>query len=106
MASQVASDFVDKVRTAVDIVALVSESVPLKKAGRKYRGLCPFHPEKTPSFYIDDEKGLFYCFGCQAGGDAFKFVMLKENVEFLDAARILARKKVLRKLAEERRAGY
>ncbi|HET9480485.1 MAG TPA: DNA primase [Candidatus Polarisedimenticolia bacterium] len=87
-----APDFVDKVRTAVDIVALVSEAVPLKKAGRKYRGLCPFHPEKTPSFYIDDEKGLFYCFGCQAGGDAFKFVMLRENVEFLEAARILAHK--------------
>jgi DNA primase len=92
LASQLASDFVDRVRSAIDIVALVSESVPLKKAGRKYRGLCPFHPEKTPSFYVDDAKGLFYCFGCQSGGDAFKFVMLKENVEFLEAARILARK--------------
>src|SRR5262249_33923196 len=48
--------------------------------------------EKTPSFYIDDAKGLFYCFGCQAGGDAFRFVMMKENVEFLEAARILARR--------------
>lgn len=92
MASSFAPDFVDRVRSAVDIVALVSESVPLKKAGRKYRGLCPFHPEKTPSFYLDDAKGLFYCFGCQAGGDSFKFVMLRENVEFLEAARILARK--------------
>jgi DNA primase len=92
LASPLAPDFVDRVRAAVDIVALISESVPLKKAGRKYRGLCPFHPEKTPSFYIDDAKGLFYCFGCQAGGDAFKYVMLRENVEFLDAARILARK--------------
>ena len=92
MASPLGSDFVDKVRAAVDIVALVSESVPLKKAGRKYRGLCPFHPEKTPSFYLDDSKGLFYCFGCQAGGDAFRFVMMRENVEFLEAARILAKK--------------
>lgn len=92
MASPVASDFVERVRAAIDIVALVSESVHLKKAGRKYRGLCPFHPEKTPSFYIDDVKGLFYCFGCQAGGDVFKFVMLREGVEFPEASRLLARK--------------
>jgi len=92
LARPLAPDFVDKVRTAVDIVALISETVPLKKAGRKFRGLCPFHPEKTPSFYIDDAKGLFYCFGCQAGGDAFKFVMMRENVEFLEAAKLIAAK--------------
>lgn len=92
MASAPASDFVDRVRAATDIVALISESVPLKKAGRKHRGLCPFHPEKTPSFHIDDAKGVFYCFGCQTGGDAFKFVMLRENVDFLEAARLLARR--------------
>jgi len=92
LASAPGPGFVDRVRRAVDIVALVSESVPLKKSGRKFRGLCPFHPEKTPSFYVDDAKGLFYCFGCQAGGDAFKFVMLRENAEFIEAARILARK--------------
>jgi DNA primase len=88
----VAQDFVERVRAATDIVALISDSVPLKKAGRKYRGLCPFHPEKTPSFYVDDQKGVFYCFGCQTGGDSFKFVMLRENVEFLEAARLLARR--------------
>ena len=92
LASALASDFVDRVRAATDIVALISESVPLKKAGRKHRGLCPFHPEKTPSFHIDDAKGVFYCFGCQTGGDAFKFVMLRENVDFLEAARLLARR--------------
>ncbi len=92
MASAASSDFVDRVRSAVDVVALISESVPLKRAGRKFRGLCPFHAEKTPSFYLDDEKGLFYCFGCQTGGDVFKFVMLRENVEFLEAARLLARR--------------
>ncbi|HKY31684.1 MAG TPA: DNA primase [Candidatus Polarisedimenticolia bacterium] len=92
MASPLAPDFVDRVRGAVDIVALVSECVPLKKSGRKFRGLCPFHPEKTPSFYVDDGKGLFYCFGCHAGGDAFKFVMLREHVEFVEAAKILARR--------------
>jgi DNA primase len=86
------SGFIDRVRGAVDLVALVSESVPLTKSGRKFRGLCPFHAEKTPSFYVDDGKNLFYCFGCHAGGDAFKFVQLRENVEFLDAARLLARR--------------
>jgi len=85
-------DFVSKVRSSVDIVSLISESVPLKKSGRKFRGLCPFHNEKTPSFYVDETKQLFYCFGCGAGGDTFKFVMLREGVEFLEAARLLARR--------------
>jgi DNA primase len=86
------SDFVGKVRSSVDLVSLIAESVPLKKAGRKYRGLCPFHNEKTPSFYVDETKQLFYCFGCGAGGDTFKFVMMREGVEFLEAARLLARR--------------
>jgi len=85
-------DFVGKVRSSVDIVSLISESVPLKKSGRKYRGLCPFHNEKTPSFYVDETKQLFYCFGCGTGGDTFKFVMMREGVEFLEAARLLARR--------------
>src|SRR5262249_26790108 len=80
------------VRSSVDLVSLVSEAVPLKKAGRKYRGLCPFHNEKTPSFYVDETKQLFYCFGCSAGGDLFKFVMLREGVEFMEAVRLLARR--------------
>src|SRR5262245_51865121 len=92
LASTVGSDFVDRVRASVDIVALLGETVALKRVGRKLRGLCPFHPEKTPSFYLDDTKGLFYCFGCQAGGDLFKFVMLRENVEFMDAVKLLARR--------------
>src|SRR5882724_10144740 len=86
------SDFVGKVRSSVDLVSLISESVPLKKAGRKYRGLCPFHNEKTPSFYVDETKQLFYCFGCSAGGDLFKFVMLREGVDFMEAVRLLARR--------------
>ena len=74
------------------MVSVMGESVSLKRVGRKLRGLCPFHPEKTPSFYVDDSKGLFYCFGCQAGGDLFKFIMMRENVEFLDAVKLLARR--------------
>lgn len=64
----------------VDLVALVSKHVPLKKVGRRYRGLCPFHPEKTPSFHVDESKGLFYCFGCQAGGNATKFMDLIDQI--------------------------
>ena len=85
-------DFVEKVRAATDIVRLVGDYLPLRRAGRRHVGLCPFHPEKSPSFSVDEEKQLFYCFGCHAGGDAFKFVMLYEKVEFQEAARILGEK--------------
>lgn len=85
-------DLVEKVRSSQDIVSLISEATPLKKSGRKYRGLCPFHNEKTPSFYVDESKQLFYCFGCGTGGDLFKFVMLRESVEFPEALRFLARR--------------
>ncbi len=83
-------DFVQDVRAAADIARLVSEYVSLKKAGRKLKGLCPFHNEKTPSFTVDPDKQLFFCFGCRTGGDIFKFYMLTEKVEFPDALRQLA----------------
>lgn len=83
----------EDVKRANDIVELISEYVPLKKSGNKYRGLCPFHIEKTPSFYVDPEKQLFHCFGCNAGGDVISFVMIKEGVDFAEAVRILARRK-------------
>jgi DNA primase len=76
----------------MDIVSVISETVSLKKSGRKYRGLCPFHNEKTPSFYVDELKQLFYCFGCTTGGDTFKYVMLMEGVDFPEALRQLARR--------------
>ena len=59
---------------------VVQEYVPLKRAGTTYKGLCPFHSEKTPSFHVDPEKGFFHCFGCGAGGDVFKFLELHEKV--------------------------
>lgn len=89
------SDFkglVESVRNTGDIVRLVSEYVPLKPAGVRLKGLCPFHQEKTPSFSVDPKSQLFYCFGCQTGGDLFKFVQLYEKVEFREAVEILARK--------------
>ena len=68
-----------------DIVQVVQDHVPLRKAGATYKGLCPFHGEKTPSFNVNREKGFFHCFGCGVGGDVFKFVELQEKVGFPDA---------------------
>jgi DNA primase len=83
-------DWVQEVRAAADIGRLIGEYVPLKQSGRKLKGLCPFHNEKTPSFIVDPEKQLFFCFGCRTGGDLFKFYMLMERVEFPDALRQLS----------------
>ena len=84
--------FIDEVRAAADIVTVVSDYVSLRKAGAAYKGLCPFHNEKTPSFTVNRERGFFHCFGCGAGGDVFKFVELQEKVGFTDAIRQLAQK--------------
>jgi DNA primase len=84
--------FIDDLRLQANIVRVIEEYVPLKRAGTKYKGLCPFHSEKTPSFTVDADKGFFYCFGCHAGGDVFKFLELHEKVGFQDAVRMLAQK--------------
>jgi DNA primase len=86
------STFIDDLRTRADIVRVIQDYVPLKKAGNTWKGLCPFHGEKTPSFNVNPDKGFFYCFGCQAGGDVFKFIEMQEKVGFSDAVRILAQK--------------
>lgn len=84
--------FIDDLRDRADIVQVVQDYVPLKKVGSTWKGLCPFHAEKTPSFHVNPDKGFFFCFGCQAGGNVFKFVELQEKVSFPDAVRLLARK--------------
>lgn len=84
--------FIDDLRLQANILQVVQEYVPLKKAGATYKGLCPFHSEKTPSFNVNPEKGFFHCFGCGAGGDVFKFLELHEKVGFQDAVRMLAQK--------------
>jgi len=84
--------FLDAVRGASDIGQLISEFVPLKPSGARLKGLCPFHQEKTPSFSVDRERQLFYCFGCQTGGDVFKFVTLYEKVSFPEAVELVARR--------------
>lgn len=87
---QFTSELVEDVRTAVDIVALISEHVDLRRSGSRYVGLCPFHSERTPSFSVDPEKQLFHCFGCQAGGDVFSFVMRQTGAPFPQVVEELA----------------
>lgn len=82
--------FIDQVRNSCSIVHLIGGYVRLKKSGKDYAALCPFHSEKTPSFMVSESKQIFKCFGCGAGGDAFKFIMLMENLSFPESIRYLA----------------
>ncbi len=84
--------FIDDLRMQADIVQVVQEYVTLKKTGATYKGLCPFHSERTPSFHVNRDKGFFHCFGCSVGGDVFKFLELQERMGFQDAVRHLASK--------------
>jgi DNA primase len=81
----------DEIRAGVDVVELVGRFVNLRKAGQNYKGLCPFHAEKTPSFMVNPRKGIFHCFGCGVGGDAFGFLMRQDRLTFPEAVRALAR---------------
>lgn len=85
-------EFIEKLRSESDIVNVISEYVPLKKKGRNYWGCCPFHNEKSPSFSVTPDKGFFYCFGCQTGGNVFNFLMKVENITFFEAVKLLAKK--------------
>ena len=86
------SEKVDEIRERADIVQIVSEYLPLRKSGKNHIGLCPFHSEKTPSFTVNDEKQIFYCFGCGSGGNAFTFLMKQENLSFPEAIRTVAKR--------------
>jgi DNA primase len=85
-------DKIEEVRTRADIVEIVGAHVRLRRAGRNFVGLCPFHNEKTPSFSVNAERGFFHCFGCGAGGSAFNFIMRVEGLNFPEAVRSLAKK--------------
>ena len=83
---------IEEIRSRNDILDTISANILLKKSGQNYKGLCPFHSEKTPSFVVSPEKQIYHCFGCGAGGNIFKFIMEMEDLSFLDAIKILAAK--------------
>jgi DNA primase len=85
-------DQIAEIKQKIDVVDLISTYVPLTKSGRNYKGLCPFHSEKTPSFMVSPELQMFKCFGCGQGGDVFKFIELVEGIDFPQALRQLADK--------------
>ena len=87
---KIAQETVEQVAAASDIVEVIGSYFPLKRAGSQFRALCPFHQEKTPSFYVNPAKQSFYCFGCGAGGAVFKFLMQYENIDFPESVRRLA----------------
>jgi len=84
--------FIDDLKQQADIVVVIQDYVSLKKTGATYKGLCPFHGEKTPSFHVNRDKGFFHCFGCNVGGDVFKFLELHEKIGFADSVKLLAQR--------------
>ena len=84
--------FIDDLKQQADIVVVIQDYVSLKKTGASYKGLCPFHGEKTPSFQVNRDKGFFHCFGCGVGGDVLKFLELHEKIGFADAVKLLAQR--------------
>ena len=83
-------DAIEEVRSRADIVEIIGAQVQLKKAGRNFKGLCPFHGEKTPSFVVSPDKQIYHCFGCGAGGSVYDFVMNFRNLSFAEALEFLA----------------
>ncbi|KXG75892.1 DNA primase [Thermotalea metallivorans] len=89
MGIHVNEEIIEEIRRRNDIIDIVSRYVPLTKSGRNYKGLCPFHHEKTPSFMVSDEKQLYHCFGCGEAGNVIHFVMKMENLDFIDAVTLM-----------------
>lgn len=92
MSGRIPENEIDAVRAATDLVALAGERMALKRVGRRYVGLCPFHDEKTPSFSINPDSALYYCFGCGESGNAFQFLMRLDGLSFVEAVEWLARR--------------
>jgi DNA primase len=85
-------EIIDQIRHSSNIIEIASQYTQMQRRGRRHVGLCPFHTEKTPSFYVDEDKQLYHCFGCGAGGDIFTLIMEKESMDFPEAMRFLAEK--------------
>ena len=92
MSPVISKALLEQIRGANDIVEVVGTYIPLKRAGSSFKGLCPFHKEKTPSFHANPQRQSFHCFGCGAGGDVFRFIMQYDGVDFVSAVRLLARR--------------
>src|SRR6266849_1897482 len=90
MTARTAEEAKEEIRSASDIVQIVGERVPLRRAGRAWKGLCPFHAEKTPSFTVNSERQMWHCFGCDRGGDVFSFLMEIDKITFPEALALLA----------------
>jgi len=90
--ARISPETISAIEQATDLVSLISEYLPLKRAGKDFKALCPFHNEKTPSFYVSPSKQIYKCFGCGEGGNIFGFVMAMEKISFVEAARMLAEK--------------
>jgi DNA primase len=86
------AQFIENLKQQADIVVVIQDYVSLKKSGANYKGLCPFHNEKTPSFTVNRDKGFFHCYGCSAGGDVIKFLELHDKIGFVDAVKQLAQR--------------
>src|SRR4051812_22282783 len=90
----ISNETIAKVRESSDIVEVIGEYLPnLKRAGKDWKALCPFHEERTPSFWVSPSKGIFHCFGCATGGDVFKFLMELEHCSYPEAISKLAERK-------------
>ncbi|NIA18791.1 MAG: DNA primase, partial [Simkaniaceae bacterium] len=90
--ARISQETIDRVRNAADILDVVSQYVDLKKRGRNYFGICPFHHEKTASFSVAPDKEIYHCFGCGKGGNAINFIMEYEKIEFVDAIQKLGQR--------------
>ena len=90
--SMITQEKIAEIRGRASVVEVISDYVTLKKLGRNYVGLCPFHGEKTPSFTVNDEKGIFHCFSCKAGGSIFNFLMQHDHLSFPEAVEQVAKR--------------
>lgn len=101
-------EFITDLKENVDLVDLVSDYLELKKSGNRYKGLCPFHSEKTPSFFVNPDNNFYHCFGCGAGGDTISFVMEIENLTFVESVKMLAERSgmELPDLSDQQRQHY
>ncbi|MBN2582989.1 MAG: DNA primase [Planctomycetes bacterium] len=105
MAGRLSEATIEEVQRASDIVEVISSYLPLKRSGKDYKACCPFHQEKTPSFYVSPSKQIFKCFGCGKGGSVFQFVMARENIAFPEAVRMLAERAGVRIEEPQERGG-